>query len=1009
MSFACAIDYDLCLRLSEITQTHQLKQPLYFYRTHAQSLSQQQQLEQIHCAKQAIARALKRRGLGDRYELELKVIQTQQGDRGQYKLRQKFQSRQKQLQRLGVSLLGALHLTTTLGTQMSGAQNINPATDGTNTRVTIDGNQFNIDGGQLSQDGRNLFQSFRDFNLDANQIANFLSTPNVQNILGRVNGGNPSVINGLIQVSGSNANLFLMNPSGIVFGANASLNVPGSFTATTANGIQFGDQWFSATGVNDYASLVGSPTGFAFTMSQPGAILNFGNLAVGQGQNLTLLGGTVVSTGQLSAPGGQLTVSAVPGESYVRISQPGGVLSLEVPISTNSTQPNNWNLPVASLPQLLTNPGVGHADTVQVNPDGRVQLTRSGLTVTNGDVVVQQATAQSATLSATNNLTLPESQLHTTQDLNLRAGNTVTARDSVTQPVQVQAGGNLTIQGNRGVDILALNHPGTFAFQSGGNLSLISNGVISGDAHFHSGGNFSIRNLTGGAGTFISLHDLIIRADKDVELGNYTGTSRKVEAGGNISGGDITITGPDTMGIPDTDPDYSTLTGDPALILRAGLTESASVIRVGNVTVPSGSVQMTTNGNIFTGDVDTSSSEQGKNGGSISLDAFNIFTSKLNTSSTAPSTYKETERHEIWEHRSIGCSSIVPGSCTDWKGNMLAPGYYYEDLGYEHVGTAVKGADTPGDQGGAISLVASGIIQTGDIDTHSASGAGGSVLIEAPNVTVGSINTQSTGALYRKIVNGMEGSPDAVRYEDNNSSGGDITINTTGDFQTPTILSQGIRSDGVVSVNVTPTPPEPTPNPTPAPNPTPTPNPSPNSNPTSNPTPAPNPNPVQANGSTSSVLDIVKLPAENFSPYIKPLPESLSKPETLIAASSTGSNILTIEEQLTKEEMLLERLHSIAPPPPYEQEPSEKLDVCYEAVQISQVCRQSTTLEALKLIAANTDESERLEIVQWAELQVQKAFHGHVRSWDQLTSEMQNALRRSGLVDRKGRILKQRR
>jgi hypothetical protein len=157
------------------------------------------------------------------------------------------------------------------------------------------------------------------------------------------------------------------------------------------------------------------------------------------------------------------------------------------------------------------------------------------------------------------------------------------------------------------------------------------------------------------------------------------------------------------------------------------------------------------------------------------------------------------------------------------------------------------------------------------------------------------------------------------------------------------------------------------------------------------------------------VLDIVKLPAENFSPYIKPLPESLSKPETLIAASSTGSNILTIEEQLTKEEMLLERLHSIAPPPPYEQEPSEKLDVCYEAVQISQVCRQSTTLEALKLIAANTDESERLEIVQWAELQVQKAFHGHVRSWDQLTSEMQNALRRSGLVDRKGRILKQRR
>jgi filamentous hemagglutinin family protein len=74
--------------------------------------------------------------------------------------------------------------------------------------------------------------------LDSGQIANFISTPNVQNILGRINGENASVINGLLQVSGGNSNLFLMNPSGIVFGQNATLNVPAAFTATTANGIQ---------------------------------------------------------------------------------------------------------------------------------------------------------------------------------------------------------------------------------------------------------------------------------------------------------------------------------------------------------------------------------------------------------------------------------------------------------------------------------------------------------------------------------------------------------------------------------------------------------------------------------------------------------------------------------------------------------------------------------------------------------------------------------------------------
>ena len=155
----------------------------------------------------------------------------------------------------------------------------------------------------MAGDGSNLFHSFTQFGLNSNQIANFLSNPTIKNILGRVNGGNPSIINGLIQVTGGNSNLFLMNPSGIIFGSQASLNVPASFTATTATGIGFGDstRFFNAIGDNNYASLVGAPTAFAFTSAQPGAIVNNGNLAV-KGQNLTLLGGTVVSNGQLSAP-----------------------------------------------------------------------------------------------------------------------------------------------------------------------------------------------------------------------------------------------------------------------------------------------------------------------------------------------------------------------------------------------------------------------------------------------------------------------------------------------------------------------------------------------------------------------------------------------------------------------------------------------------------------------------------------------------------------------------------
>jgi filamentous hemagglutinin family protein len=193
------------------------------------------------------------------------------------------------------------------------SQSIVPAADGTGTVVTPEGNRININGGSLSGDGVNLFHSFTEFGLTHDQIANFLSNPSIQNILGRVNGGNPSIINGLIQFSGGSSNLYLMNPSGIIFGPSARLNVPASFTATTATGIGFsstplqggvGGVWFRASGPNDYAALVGTPNSFAFTLSQPGAIINAGNLAVDSGNILTLLGGTVVNTGQMSAPGG---------------------------------------------------------------------------------------------------------------------------------------------------------------------------------------------------------------------------------------------------------------------------------------------------------------------------------------------------------------------------------------------------------------------------------------------------------------------------------------------------------------------------------------------------------------------------------------------------------------------------------------------------------------------------------------------------------------------------------
>ncbi|MEG4458887.1 CHAT domain-containing protein [Microcoleus sp. N9_A1] len=475
------------------------------------------------------------------------------------------------------------------------AQPIVPAADGTGTAVTRSGNRYDINGGSLSGDGANLFHSFGQFGLNEGQIANFLTNSAIQNILARIAGGDASLINGLITVTGGNSNLFLINPAGIVFGPNASLNVPGAFTATTATGVGFGSNWFNAAGTNNFSALVGTPNAFYFGAAVPGSIVNAGNLAVTPGQNLALLGGTVVSTGQLSAPGGQITVAAVPGDNVLRISQPGHLLSLEIATGGNFGNSQQTLNPV-SLPQLLTGTGQNQAAGVAVAADGSVRLVGSGWQVNSGDVAIAanvsglpQLNAGSANLWAAGNLTLAGARLQTTGDLSLLGRDAVRVRDSAENPFLAQAGGNLYIQADRTIDILTQNATGGLSlpaqFQSGGNLSLVSNGVISGDTHFASRGNFSVRNLSGMPGNFVSLFDPIISSERDVFLGDYTGVSLKVEAKGSIVAESITITGPDlallrTENLNPDDPDIVILTTSPALILRAGLRDLANPLNI---------------------------------------------------------------------------------------------------------------------------------------------------------------------------------------------------------------------------------------------------------------------------------------------------------------------------------------------------------------------------------------------------------------------------------------------
>ncbi|MEO1430481.1 MAG: filamentous hemagglutinin N-terminal domain-containing protein [Cyanobacteria bacterium J06633_8] len=201
----------------------------------------------------------------------------------------------------------------------------------TNTTVNSIGNNFNILNG--IQKGNNLFHSFKEFSIPTGGTASFNNSTDVVNIINRVTGGNISNIDGLIKANGS-ANLFLINPAGIVFGENASLDIGGSFLGSTAESILFEDG-FEFTAVNAQTEpllTISVPLGLQMG-SNPGNITVRGNghrlstinsfsaletrdtssgIRVNSGNTLALIGGNLILEGGIvSADGGNIALGAV--------------------------------------------------------------------------------------------------------------------------------------------------------------------------------------------------------------------------------------------------------------------------------------------------------------------------------------------------------------------------------------------------------------------------------------------------------------------------------------------------------------------------------------------------------------------------------------------------------------------------------------------------------------------------------------------------------------------------
>jgi filamentous hemagglutinin family protein len=203
------------------------------------------------------------------------------------------------------------------------------------TRVEQSGSTFEISGG--TESGNNLFHSFDVFSPKENTVRFLNDNVSIKNVISRITGTSASEILGRIESGGveQKFNLFLINPNGIIFGSQTSLDINGSFVATTANSIRFGNKgFFDASRPNDPSILTIDPTAFFFNQIriQPIAVYQ-SVIEVPSDKSLVLLGGNVeIDGGTLNAPNGRVELGSIaePGSTTLNINK--DTFNLDFPV-----------------------------------------------------------------------------------------------------------------------------------------------------------------------------------------------------------------------------------------------------------------------------------------------------------------------------------------------------------------------------------------------------------------------------------------------------------------------------------------------------------------------------------------------------------------------------------------------------------------------------------------------------------------------------------------------------
>jgi filamentous hemagglutinin family protein len=605
--------------------------------------------------------------------------------------------------------------------------------------ATLPGPNYAITPELGSTHGNNLFHSFERFNLNAGDVATFSGPANIQNILSRVTGATPSSINGTIRSEIPGANFFLINPSGVIFGPNAAVDVSGAFAVSSANYLKLADgaRFIAALDADDSALSTAPVSAFGFLNGNPGNIVAQQSIIQGAAnQTISVVGGEIQLEGaSITAPMGTINLVSVnsAGESPIdpstlNRSQFQSTFPQQGKITMNSARVDangeGGGRIVIRGGSLVADNSKIEANTLGSADGGGIDVALAGeLALLN---VSQINSLSPSGLGASGNIAIsadtirmlgggqmdenfgPAAQISTATgdmflgggpanggNISIRAGNIELVNSAQISAATFGVGnaGRIDIDANSLKLDAELNAPSQISANS---QPIDGIGGLAGEIHIRTD-TLDVANGavilsaafgTGGAGVVdVTAKSILLRNSGIITAGTF----------GEGNGGNVNIT-TDTLTIDGRD----LLTGGPDMLtgIQAVTTSPTSPAPGGNIQISAKSVDMKNNASIF-----TSSLGAGK-GGDIAINAGNVSLANASTIQAASS------------------GEGVAGQIT-----------VQSSQGIVLTGLSSLNTSAPGSSGGDITVRAGSELRLVNSEINAQAGLnGGNIVIAAPNL-----------------------------------------------------------------------------------------------------------------------------------------------------------------------------------------------------------------------------------------------------------------------------------